>query len=547
MVRWVFGGGGVAGEQVGPVPAGALQREIARRRTFAIISHPDAGKTTLTEKLLLYSGAVQLAGSVRARRNQRAAVSDWMAMEQQRGISITSTVLAFDYAGCRCNLLDTPGHADFSEDTYRTLAAVDSAVMVIDAARGVEEQTRKLFRVCRARGIPILTFVNKLDRPSLPPLELLTVIEEALGIQAVPLNWPIGDGPDFQGVYDREARVIHRYARVEHGARPVPVAVAGADDPAAEALLGPDAAAALRTDVELLDGALAAFDRSRFDRGLETPVFFGSALTNFGVEPFLDRFVRLAPSPPVDGGPDFAGFVFKLQSNMNPQHRDSMAFLRIARGVFQREAQVQHGRTGRRLRLGQAHALFARERETVDLAFAGDVIGVANPGYFAIGDTLYVGQAPEPVALPSFQPEHFATLTNTDVQKQKAFLKGLEQLEQEGAVQILQQPGAARREPILAAVGRLQFDVVQFRLRMEYGVETHLDVLPYSVARWAEGPPEALEAFRAYGVLRCEDPQGRPVVLFPNEREFAYYAGEHPRLRWLERTDQPLATLGAQV
>lgn len=524
-----------------------IQQEIARRRTFAIISHPDAGKTTLTEKLLLYSGAVQLAGSVRARRKQRSAVSDWMAMEQQRGISISSTVLAFDYAGRRCNLLDTPGHADFSEDTYRTLAAVDSAVMVIDAARGVEAQTRKLFRVCRARGIPILTFVNKCDRPSLSPLQILTVIEEALGIEAVPLNWPIGDGPDFQGVYDRERRTIHRYERVEHGARQVPVKMAGADDPSVATLLGSEAAARLREDVALLDGALSGFNRVRFDAGQETPVFFGSALTNFGVQLFLDRFVQLAPPPTPEAAapsdpPDaeFAGFVFKIQSNMNPQHRDSVAFLRISRGVFSRELAVTHTRSGRRLRLGQAHTLFARERETVDLAYAGDVIGVANPGYFAIGDTLHTGRVPAPVELPSFQPEHFAALGNTDVQKQKSFLRGMEQLEEEGAVQILQQPSSARREPILAAVGRLQFEVVQFRLKAEYGVETTLEVLPYTLARWLEGPTDLVREFRAYGVLRCEDRAGRPVVLFPNERELAYYAGEHPRLQFVECSDTPI-------
>ncbi len=521
-----------------------IRREVARRRTFAIISHPDAGKTTLTEKLLLYSGAVQLAGSVRARRNQRSAVSDWMAMEQQRGISISSTVLAFDYAGCRCNLLDTPGHADFSEDTYRTLSAVDSAVMVIDAARGVEEQTRKLFRVCRARGIPILTFVNKLDRPSMPPLEILTVIEQALGVQAVPLNWPIGDGPQFQGVYDRETRTIHRYERVEHGSRQVPVQMAGADDPAVAAILGQGPAARLQDDVALLDGALSAFDRGRFDRGLETPVFFGSALTNFGVQLFLDRFVQLAPSPAPASDGDFAGFVFKIQSNMNPQHRDSIAFVRVGRGVFSRDLPVTHSRTGRRLRLGQAHTLFARERATVDLAYAGDVIGVANPGYFAIGDSLFTGSPPTPVSLPRFQPEHFASLSNVDVQKQKSFLRGLEQLEQEGAIQILHQPASARREPVLAAVGRLQFDVVQFRLQAEYGVETRLDVLPYTLARWMDGPADLAASFAAYGVMRCEDRSGRPVVLFPNERELMYYEGENPGLRFVELSELQLGAIG---
>ena len=514
------------------------QAEIARRRTFAIISHPDAGKTTLTEKLLLYSGALHLAGSVRARRSQRATVSDWMAMERERGISISSTVLAFEYAGRRCNLLDTPGHADFSEDTYRTLSAVDSAVMVIDAARGVEEQTRKLFRVCRGRGIPILTFVNKMDRPSLGPLALLGVVEEALGIEAVPLNWPIGDGAEFQGVYDRQRRMVHRYDRVEHGARRAPVQVADLSDPAAGALLGEAAGRRLREEVELLDGAGEGFDRARFSQGEQTPVFFGSALINFGLDLFLDRFVDLAPAPAASGQPDgadgFAGTVFKIQSNMNPLHRDSVAFVRVSRGVFRRDEAVVHARTGRRLRLSQAHTLFAQARETVDVAYAGDVIGIANPGFLAIGDSLSLGAPAADVTLPRFPPEHFALLRGGDVSKQKAFLRGIDQLEREGAVQVLRQPEAARREPVLAAVGLLQFEVVRYRLRAEYGVDTELEVLPYRLARWLEGPPAAVAAFRAYGALRCQDADGRPVVLFPHQRECDHYASEHPALRFLE-------------
>ena len=522
-----------------------LTREVARRRTFAIISHPDAGKTTLTEKFLLYSGAVQLAGSVRARRNRRSTVSDWMAMERERGISISSTVLGFEYGGCRCNLLDTPGHADFSEDTYRTLAAVDSALMVIDAARGVEAQTRKLFRVCRSRGIPILTFVNKMDRPAMAPLEILSVVEEALGIEAVPLNWPVGDGSEFQGVYDRETGTVHRYERVEHGARPVPVRVAGVADPSLESLLGVEPARRLREEVELLDGVGARLDPARFDRGDQTPVFFGSALTNFGLDLLLDRFVALAPapSPAAATTTDFAGFVFKIQSNMNPQHRDSVAFLRVQRGRFSREEQVVHVRSGRRLRLNQAHALFGNERETVDTACAGDVIGVSNPGFLRIGDALCCGATPRPVSLPGFQPEHFATLRNIDVQKQKAFLRGLEQLTQEGAVQLLEPVGATRREPVLAAVGRLQFDVVQFRLRSEYGVETACDLLPYSIARWLLGPAEAVEAFRPYGVMRCMDAAGRPVALFSNERELAWCVESTRDVRFVELNDLQLTAV----
>jgi peptide chain release factor 3 len=533
----------------GSVDPASLGAEVARRRTFAIISHPDAGKTTLTEKLLLYSGAVQLAGAVRARRRQRAAISDWMAMERERGISITSTVLAFDYRGFRLSLLDTPGHADFSEDTYRTLTAVDAAVMVLDAARGVEEQTAKLHRVCRARQLPVLTFVNKLDRPGLPPLEILDRIERELGIVPVPMNWPIGDGPDFQGVYDRETRTVHRFERVEHGARQVPVRVASLDDPQLAAWIGAAGASRLREDVALLDAVGPGLDRERFLAGEQTPVFFGSALTNFGVELFLHRFLELAPAPvPVGSaagggaGPstDFAGFVFKIQSNMNPLHRDSMAFVRVTRGIFRRDAVVTHLASGRRLRLGQASSLFAQERETVDVAYPGDVIGVANPGLLAIGDVLYVGAPPPPVVLPVFQPEHFAILRNPDVTKQKSFLRGVEQLEQEGAVQVWQQPAAARREPLLAAVGRLQFEVVQYRLRAEYGVETQLEPLPYSVARWLAGPEEEVAAFRPWGVLVCADRAGRPVALFPNARELAYHAEQHPRLRFLQASELPL-------
>ena len=516
-----------------------MHAEIARRRTFAIISHPDAGKTTLTEKLLLYSGSVNLAGSVRARRNQRSTVSDWMAMEQQRGISISSTVLSFEHRGYRCNLLDTPGHADFSEDTYRTLVAADAAVMVIDAARGVEAQTKKLFEVCSSRGIPILTFVNKLDRPSMGPLELLSVVEDALGIEATPLNWPIGDGPDFQGVYDRETQTVHRYERVEHGSKQAPVRVAALADPSVEGLLGAEAAARLRADVSLLDGVESHLDRQRFDRGQQTPVFFGSALTNFGVDLFLNRFVELAPAPAGAGDPDFAAFVFKIQSNMNPQHRSSMVFLRVTRGAFQREAAVTHARTGRRIRLGRASALFASEQETLDEGFAGDVIGLPNPGFLAIGDLLYVGAPPDPVALPLFQPEHFAVLRNLDVSKQKAFLKGMEQLQQEGAVQVLQAPATVRREPILAAVGRLQFDVVQFRLKAEYSVETQLDLLPYGVARWLFGPEDEVASFNGWGTMRCQDQAGRPVILFGSERDLAFHAGEHPNLRFLAVGEVP--------
>lgn len=519
----------------------SLQDEIGRRRTFAIISHPDAGKTTLTEKLLLYSGSVQLAGSVRARRNQRSTISDWMAMEQQRGISITSTVLAFEYGGCRCNLLDTPGHADFSEDTYRTLQAADSAVMVLDAARGVEAQTRKLFEVCRDRGVPILTFVNKMDRPAMTPLELLSVIEDALGIEATPVNWPIGDGPGFQGVYDRGSRSVHRYERSEHGARQAAVRVAALEEAALDALLGAEAAAQLRDDVALLDGVESRLDLARFAAGTQTPVFFGSALTNFGVDLFLDRFVQLAPAPGAVDSPDadFAAFVFKIQSNMNPLHRDSVAFLRVTRGGFLRDTAVTHGPTGRRIRLGHASALFASERETVDSGCAGDIVGLPNPGFLAIGDTLYVGAPPDAVSMPRFQPEHFAVLRGTDVSKHKAFRKGIDQLQLEGATQVLYGAAGGRRDPVLAAVGRLQFDVVQFRLKAEYGVDTQLDPLPYAVARWLDGPEDEVARFQGWGTMRCEDHLGRPVVLFGSDRDLDFFARENPQLQFREVSEAP--------
>ena len=514
--------------------------QIGRRRTFAIISHPDAGKTTLTEKLLLYGGAVTMAGSVRARRNQRATASDWMEIERQRGISISSTVLAFDYGGYRLNLLDTPGHADFSEDTYRTLTAADSAVIVLDAARGVEAQTLKLFHVCRAMRMPVFTFVNKLDRPAMEPLELLDLIERTLEIEAVAMNWPIGDGPAFQGVYDRQSGAIHRYERVEHGAVRAPVTVAALADPVLDAHLGAEAATRLRADVDLLDGVGGAFAPTRVRTGDQTPVFFGSALTSFGVDLFLDRFVSLAPSPAEvgraddPGGPGFAGFVFKVQSNMNPQHRDSMAFIRITRGQFSRDETAIHGRTGKSLGLGHASTLFARERQTVDVAYAGDVIGVTQTGGLTIGDTVYVGEPPAPVRLPTFQPEHFALLRNVDVQKQKAYLRGLEQLRLEGAVQVMTLSESGRRERVLAAVGRLQFEVVQFRMRAEYGVETVVENLPYRFARWMVGPDEALAAFHATGAMRCEDAADRPVVLLTHEWDLDYVTRTYPGIVFAE-------------
>ncbi|MDZ4230744.1 MAG: peptide chain release factor 3, partial [Dehalococcoidales bacterium] len=411
-----------------------LLREVSRRRTFAIISHPDAGKTTLTEKLLLYAGAVELAGAVRARGNLQHTASDWMSMEKQRGISISATALEMEYRGCRINLLDTPGHQDFSEDTYRTLMAVDSAVMVLDSAKGIEPQTEKLFRVCRMRGIPILTFINKMDHPGRDPLALLDEVERMLGITAVPLNWPVGDGPTFQGVYDLQGERVLLFQRTTHSQSRAPLQVTGLDDPLLPELLGEQACRKLTEDVELLAGTVAGFDRALFLSGEMTPVFFGSALNNFGVEPFLEAILDLAPPPVpreteegiIDPNSEvFSGFVFKVQANIDPRHRDRMAFLRICSGHFRKDMTVYHPRLGRDVRLSRSFRLFGRERETIDEAFPGDVIGIVSPGLFTIGDTVTTGK-PMPFArIPRFPPEHFGTLVNGDITRYKQFHKGL--------------------------------------------------------------------------------------------------------------------------
>jgi peptide chain release factor 3 len=509
-----------------------LAREVARRRTFAIISHPDAGKTTLTEKLLLYAGAVDLAGAVRARRNQRRTTSDWMALEQERGISVTTTALQFEHAGYRLNLLDTPGHQDFSEDTYRTLTAVDSAVMVLDSAKGIEPQTLRLFQVCRTRGLPILTFINKLDHPGRDPLDLLDEIERTLGLGAVPLNWPIGLGPEFQGVYDLVERRVLRFQRTERNQHRSPAVAMDLTDARLDAELGQVAARRLRDEVALLSGAGARFEPEGFLAGKVTPVFFGSALNNFGVEPFLAALVQLAPSPtarPSDRGlieptsAVFSGFVFKIQANMDPQHRDRMAFLRVCSGRFRRDVPVHHARLGRTVRMTRAHRLFARERHTVEEAFPGDVVGLVNPGLFAIGDTLSEGTPIRFDAVPRFAPERFALLRNRTLAKPKQFQRGLAQLEEEGAIQVLVSAEAARRELVLAAVGELQFDVVVARLAAEYGVETSLESLPFVTARRVIGEAAAVAGavWPFAGVLRLRDREGQLIVLFHSQRDAA--------------------------
>jgi peptide chain release factor 3 len=524
------------------VERASIASEVSRRRTFAIISHPDAGKTTLTEKLLLYGGAVNLAGSVAARKAQRYAASDWMAIERERGISISSTVLTFSYRGRQVNLLDTPGHQDFSEDTYRTLTAVDSAVMVLDAARGIEPQTLKLFEVCRMRRVPIFTFINKLDRPGRHPLDLLDEIERVLGLRTCPLTWPIGDGVDFRGLYDLRSRTVHLFERTEHGAKRAPVRISTLDDPAIDVAVGETLAARLREEVELVEAAGATFELDRVLAGELTPVSFGSALTNFGVELFLDAFVEDAP-PPLPRETDkaivepnaapFTGFVFKIQANMDPRHRDRVAFLRVCSGMFRRDMEVWHPRLRRRVRLAPPLRMFGQDREVVEEAYAGDVIGIINPGLFTIGDTVSekdVGVFP---ALPRFQPEHFAALQATQADKYKQFLKGLSQIEEEGAIQLFYPVTSGRREPILAAVGALQFDVVRARLETEYNVETRLEPLPYTAARWVQGPPSQIASLgSARGRTRAEDRLGQPVILFTTAWDLRYAEENSPDMRF---------------
>ncbi len=515
----------------------ALQQEIEKRRTFAIISHPDAGKTTLTEKLLLYGQAIHMAGSVRSRRNQRAATSDWMAMEQERGISITSTVLQFPYKGYTVNLLDTPGHQDFSEDTYRTLMATDSAMMVLDAAKGVEAQTRKLFEVCRQRGIPIFTFINKMDRPALDALDLLDEVENVLGMQPVPMNWPIGDGKKFMGVYDRLGDKVYLYDRTVHNQTMSPEYVTTINDPRIKERLGDVEYEDLMLNIGLMD-ELAAFDHDKLMSGEQTAVYFGSALTNFGVQLFLDDFIQYAPSPgmyPSDAGDidpmseNFSGFIFKIQANMNPRHRDSVAFLRICSGRFERNINVNHSPSGKSMRLSRPYKFFADSREVVDEAYAGDIIGLPGNRYFGIGDTLAVGAAFNFAPIPSFAPEHFGRLLNMDISKQKQFLKGLTQLVAEGAMQLFHETDAARRDPILAVVGVLQFEVVQARLETEYRVKTKLDMLPHRLACWVTGDEADIELLPwRYALLRVVDANGRLVALFNSEHELTYYQNKYP-------------------
>ena len=520
------------------------EKEINRRRTFAIISHPDAGKTTLTEKFLLYGGAIAQAGQVKGKKNTRAATSDWMEIEKQRGISVTSSVMQFQYEGFCINILDTPGHQDFSEDTYRTLMAADSAVMVIDAAKGVEAQTRKLFKVCAMRDIPIFTFINKMDREAQDSFELLEELEKELGIETYPVNWPIGCGKEFQGVYDRGSKKIIHFTS-NGGAKAATATEVELGDPNLDDLIGARLHQQLTDEIELLDGAAAEFDLDRVRHGKLSPVFFGSALTNFGVEPFLEEFLAMT-APPAgrmsDAGeidpfsPDFSAFVFKIQANMNKAHRDRIAFMRVCSGKFERGREYYHMQSGKRLRLSQPQQLLAAEREIIDEAYAGDIIGVFDPGLFSIGDTVTVpGKKFKFLGIPTFEPEHFMRVSPVDTMKRKQFIKGTEQIAQEGAIQIFKIPQAGLEEVIVGVVGTLQFDVFQYRMRSEYGVELRMAGLPYDhLRRIAASPVEPKDLTLCADAALLEDFRGRSLIAFAGDWPVGYLLKHNPGLELSE-------------
>ncbi|HUF46834.1 MAG TPA: peptide chain release factor 3 [Vicinamibacterales bacterium] len=527
----------------GRAPAGdRLAREVARRRTFAIISHPDAGKTTLTEKLLLYGGAIELAGAVRGRKTQRHATSDWMELEQQRGISITAAALEFEVDGHHLTLLDTPGHQDFSEDTYRALLAVDSVIMVIDAAKGIEAQTRKLFDVCRAQGIPVLTFINKCDQPSRDPLALVDEIEKALGLAGAPMNWPLGDGQDFKGVYDLRSGALLLYERSTAGRRTAPIAVTAPDDARVSELVGDRRQRDLIDAIALIGAAGTAFDLDAYREGRQTPVFFGSALHDFGVEPFLQALLSLAPAPgprqteagviePTDEA--FSGFVFKVQANMNPRHRDRVAFLRVCSGRLTRDLLVQHERLGTSLRLSRVYRFFGRDRETVPEAFAGDVVGLVSPSQLAIGDTLYVGRPVCFPPIPNFPPERFATIKPAD-SRHKRFRDAVRHLGEEGLLQVFTRADGSPY-PIVGVVGALQFDVIAARMAGEYGIPCQVEPLAYVAARWlvsSRSPMPPLQLPYS-GALAVTDRLGRDVLLFATAYGLQDCIDDNPDVQFL--------------
>lgn len=522
-----------------------LNNEIKKRRTFAIISHPDAGKTTLTEKLLLYGGAIHLAGSIKSRKTQRHAVSDWMEIEKQRGISVTSSVLQFDYDGCRINILDTPGHQDFSEDTYRTLMAVDSAVMVIDVAKGVEAQTKKLFKVCKQRGIPIFTFVNKLDRYGKAPLDLMDELETVLGIRSYPMNWPIGTDGNYNGVYDRQKKTIELFsADATHGQKERTSVTGSLDDEKIKGLIGKESQETLMEDIELLDTAGEEFDFDKVAAGELTPMFFGSAMTNFGVQNFLEEFLRLAPPPAPRNSSDgivqpnseeFSAFVFKIQANMNPAHRDRLAFIRICSGKFERGMSVYHHKTDKMIKLSQPQQFLAQDRQIIDEAYPGDIVGLFDSGVFGIGDTLCMAEHKFDFEdFPVFPPEKFARVQAKDTMKRKQFVKGIMQLTQEGAIQLFRQAGTGMESYIVGTVGTLQFEVLEYRLKNEYGVDIIMQMQPYEVARWLafkNGNTVTLE--KLHGADRgmfVYDRNENPVLLVNNEWALGWIMDNNPEL-----------------
>ncbi|MCX6138014.1 MAG: peptide chain release factor 3 [Ignavibacteriales bacterium] len=518
--------------------------KITPRRTFAIISHPDAGKTTLTEKFLLYGGAVQLAGSVTARRNQRASTSDWMELERKRGISISSTVLQFDYNGFRVNLLDTPGHQDFSEDTYRVLTAVDAVIMVIDAAKGIETQTRKLFEVCHRRGIPIFTFINKLDHPTKDPLELLDELEHVLGIGAYPMNWPIGTGQQFHGLFDRRGKTIHLFERVSGGEYRAPVEIFGLHDENMREHVDARVLATAQEEMSMLDGAGFSFDQDAILTGRQTPVYFGSAKNNFGVQLLLDGYLGFAPDPqprrsaqgfvPAEEDEAFSGFIFKIQANMDPRHRDRIAFLRICSGSFSRDMFAIHARTGKKIRLSNAAKLFGQQRETVEEGFPGDIIGLVGHDDFGIGDTLTVDPAIVYDEIPRFPPECFALLHSPNPANYKRLRDGLDQLLQEGVVQSFQLLNSGSRTPVLAAVGPLQFEVVQYRLENEYGATTRLENTDWKLVRWVH-PDTDLKQLSSKllptTTFLAEDVLKQPAIIFANDWALNYFLEQHKEVK----------------
>lgn len=535
------------GEKTESGRIGSIETETERRRTFAIISHPDAGKTTITEKLLLYGGAIRLAGAVKARKAGNYAVSDWMDIEKQRGISVTTSVMQFEYDGYFINILDTPGHQDFSEDTYRTLMAADSAVMLIDGAKGVEAQTIKLFHVCKMRGIPIFTFVNKMDRASKDPFLLMEEIENVLGIRSYPMNWPIGTDGDFKGVYNRKLKQIELFEGGKHGSTVVNSIKRSVDDQVFTDLLGSHYHDRLREEIELLDIAGDEFSIKKVLGGELTPMFFGSAMTNFGVRPFLEEFLKMAPCPgarmsdagEIDPGSEhFSGFVFKIQANMNPTHRDRLAFIRICSGRFTKGMSVWHVQAGKEVRLAQPQQFMAQERAIVEEAYPGDIIGVFDPGIFKIGDTLCEGgRRFRYEGIPVFPAEHFARVSPVDSMKRKQFIKGISQLSEEGAIQVFRQPDSGMESVIVGAVGVLQIEVLEHRLKNEYGVELRVSHLPYRHARWIVSKVDDIRRLNiTSSTMVVEDSREMPVLLFENEWN----------IRWAEEKNNGLVLTGIQ-